>query len=141
MSRFGRSAWGVTVLFFAGLPMGFLAGCGGSGEPTFEVSGKVKLDGKPMKEGVIYFEAVPPDGNPPAHAQIADGAYTLRTTPGKKLVKISLEKDVEIDMAGEKEKMKEETLPSEYNSDSKIHREVKTGEANKYDFEVKTKKK
>jgi hypothetical protein len=103
-----------------------------------EVKGKVKLDDKAMTEGVISFEADPPDGEPPASADIKDGAYTLYTTPGKKLVRISLQKDKATDMGGETEMVPTELVRAEFNSESTKTVEVTRDGPNELDFEAKS---
>ena len=71
-------------LLLGGLSL--LVGCSSS-EPTYPVKGQVSLDNKPMTEGTISFEADPPDGNPPVSADIKDGEYVVKVTPGKKIVR------------------------------------------------------
>jgi hypothetical protein len=67
------------------------AGCSGGGPAT--VSGTVKVDGRPLKQGLIRF--VPADGKTPtADATITDGQYTATVPPGDKRVEISSPKVV-----------------------------------------------
>jgi hypothetical protein len=62
------------------------SGCGGEGK--VRVSGSVTLDGNPVNNGSIIFEAA--DGGPGAFSGgIIEGAYELRSTPGSKKVRIS----------------------------------------------------
>ena len=66
--------------------MACLAGCGRSDGLT-EISGTVSYDGQPVKKGTITF--LPADGKGPTAATlIADGKYSVKVAPGKKLVKI-----------------------------------------------------
>ena len=46
------------------------AGCGGAPAPTYPVEGTVRLDGAPLRHGVVLFEAISATGS--------NGAYTAR---------------------------------------------------------------
>ena len=62
--------------------MPFFAGCGGSGPRGVDVSGTVTFNGKPVPQGVIYFDpdtAADNDGVQ-GFARIRDGAYDTRET-------------------------------------------------------------
>jgi hypothetical protein len=114
------------------------AGCsGGGGEAT--VSGTVKLDGRPLKAGLIKF--IPADGKTPtADATITDGKYTATVPPGDKRVEVTAPKVVG--------KMKmydtpdsptvdqvEELLPKRYNTASELTYTVTAGSQTK-DFDL-----
>jgi hypothetical protein len=63
-----------------------VAGCGRGGGSA-AISGTVSYEGKPLEKGIINF--VPADGKgPTAAATIADGKYSVKVAPGKKLVRI-----------------------------------------------------
>lgn len=65
-----------------------LAGCDSTApaDKREGVSGKVTLDGVPLPEGTISFDAG--DGAVPGNATVRDGAYTLTAKPGKNRVVI-----------------------------------------------------
>jgi uncharacterized membrane protein len=62
-----------------------LPGCSGSG--LTKIHGTVNLDGKPIANGTIRFEAVDKK-TPSAQALIKDGKYEVEVAPGKKNVEI-----------------------------------------------------
>src|SRR4051794_20930248 len=59
-----------------------LVGCGPA---TSTISGEVKVDGKPLMKGVISFAGT----GDPVTANVENGHYSVRTTPGKKQVMVS----------------------------------------------------
>jgi hypothetical protein len=67
-----------------------LAGCGPA---TATVSGEVTLDGQPLDKGLIVFAPAEGSGDP-VRADVVNGRYEVRTTPGKKHVQISATKVV-----------------------------------------------
>ncbi|QDU11698.1 hypothetical protein [Gimesia aquarii] len=76
---------------------GMIVGCGGSsdGPATFPVSGKVTLDGEPLAEGDIIFRDI--EGIAASAAgKIKGGAYSLRSTAGKKAVVITATKEIPV---------------------------------------------
>src|SRR4051812_2388316 len=73
------------------LALALAAGCSDGSKAT--VSGKVTLDGEPLKEGLIKF--LPADGKSQnADAPIKDGQYMATMPPGEKRVEISAPKVV-----------------------------------------------
>ena len=76
---------------FAALAFALLAGCGGPPEGT--VSGTVKLDGEPLKEGIIRFEPTDKTATP-MDAPITDGRYSVKLVPGETKVVIRANKVV-----------------------------------------------
>src|SRR5262245_6273913 len=66
----------LSALLFAG------SGCG---TDTTTVAGEVMLDGSPIENGTITFEAVEGNG-PTMSGQIVNGRYELKGTAGKKKV-------------------------------------------------------
>lgn len=115
----------------------FVMGCSnnnGSEEPTYEVTGKITLDGKPMPQGTISFELDPPQGKGPVIAEITNGTYSARVPAGKQKVQFHLEKKVPSTMAGEEgQVVSTEGLPARYNRESKITMEV-SAEKEKNEF-------
>src|SRR4051794_39698315 len=111
------------------LALAFAGGC--SDGATSTVSGKVTLDGEPLKEGLIKF--LPADGKSQnADAPVKDGRSTATMPPGEKRVEISAPKVVG------KRKMYDtpdsptvdevkELLPAKYNTSGDLKLTVKAG--------------
>ncbi|MDR1958349.1 MAG: hypothetical protein LBQ54_04805 [Planctomycetaceae bacterium] len=58
-----------------------------------DISGTVTVDGVPVQGGYVSFSA--PDGSSPVEgAQITDGVYRTKVTPGEKIVKVTGTKNV-----------------------------------------------
>jgi hypothetical protein len=105
-----------------------MAGCGRGGGLS-EIGGTVSYDGQPVKKGIVTF--APADGSgPTAAAKIADGKYSAKVAPGKKLVRIEGYKVV-----GQRRyspnnpnsrmvDMQEQFLPDRYNKKSELTREI-----------------
>lgn len=124
------------VLFFLACVTFF--GCGGnSGPATHPVTGKVMLDGKPLPEGTITFEAIPADGRAPATGPITNGEFSLKATAGKHTVRISRVKMVKTPMGDTSMDIATETLPAKFNTASTLSREVAAG-PNSFDFTLKS---
>lgn len=133
----------------------FPFGCAGSGEdqlPRQPVWGKVTLDDKPLKRGSITFS---PDNPQRADAvstgaMITEGEYTIPKdggpTPGKYRVAI-LGDDEEApppsdEPPGPRPKRsaaKKPLVPDKYNAKTKLTADVKDGESNTIDFDLKSK--
>src|SRR3954463_11952348 len=64
-----------------------LAGVAGCGPAVAVVTGEVQVDGKPMAKGVI---TVTPAQGPPTTANVVEGRYEVRTTPGEQRVMFSM---------------------------------------------------
>ena len=128
-------------LFFLTVCFCFVLGCG-SGDPTkqrYLVKGAVTLDGKPLNKGRIIFESAAQGSFD--SADINNGSYELKTTAGKKTVRIRRPiVRVEKLSTGEMDKVEHETLPARYNTASTITKEVSEDESkNKFDFKVTSK--
>jgi len=112
----------------------FLVGCGGGSHG--DVSGSVKIDGKPLPAGDIIFEST--DGSAPvAHGKIKDGQYSLKTTSGAKKVRISATrpgKNVDPSMGAAPQ---EALIGPEYNSNTQLIADVKPGANSNVNFDVK----
>jgi hypothetical protein len=115
-----------------------LVGCSEGSKAT--VSGKVTLDGAPLKEGLIRF--LPADGKSQnADAPIKDGQYTATMPPGEKRVEISAPKVVgKTKMMPDSPPVDEiaELLPARYNTSSDLKLTVKAGSQGK-DYELTSK--
>lgn len=71
--------WFVWLLFLV-----IVTGCG---DGLIPVAGSVQWNSLPVEKGTIRFEPVDKQG-PSAEAIIENGRYSVRMTPGKKLVRI-----------------------------------------------------
>ncbi len=118
---------------------GLLAGCG-SGLAT--VTGEVKVDDKAVEKGVISY--VPADGpGAPATANIENGRYEIRTTPGNKKVQISVpvvtsKRPGSSAPGAPMIEITAESLPERYHSKTELSFEVKPG-TNTKDWSLKRK--
>lgn len=115
-----------------------IGGCGSSGpaEPQgATVSGIVKLNGEPLKEGTIAFVPEKSDGFPAPVARIADGAFTLKARLGRSKVEIRNPRD-----SGKKNStggiVMEESIPAAYNEKTTLVADV-TGDTKDLRFELK----
>ena len=116
------------------LALPLLAGC--SGEQLAEVTGTVKIDGKPLPEGEIIFEAA--DGNTtPAASKIKDGVYTVRVAPGSKKVKVTASRPPKKPDPMLGAAAREQMLGPEYNDRTTLVADIKPGTNPDIDFDVK----
>ena len=127
---------------FAGLIL-LVAGCSDNGRS--EVSGTVKLNGRPIAEGAITF--IPVEGNtgPGAGAEIRDGKYFIArdkgVMPGKNRVELRAFRETGRkvqDPTGKPGMMTFEramVFPPEYNDKSTLVRDVKPG-SDTIDFDI-----
>jgi hypothetical protein len=109
--------------------------------PRVAVSGTVTLDGTPLPEGVIQFNPTSGTEGPPAAGEIREGKYSIERpqgpVPGKYKVTISSRPPVRINESeapGGAPKLKPETVPARYNTDSKLESDVPAGGASTLDF-------
>ncbi|MBN2292315.1 MAG: hypothetical protein JXM70_07815 [Pirellulales bacterium] len=118
--------------------------CGCGPENRAEISGKVLLDGQPLKKGSISF--IPTAGNkgPAAGASISDGTYHIKREKGaaigKNIVQIRALKATGKKMRSASGELFDEfvsVVPSEYGANSKIVKEVRPG-ANQIDINIET---
>lgn len=118
---------GAAVLVSAG-------GCGG--EQPADVSGTVLMDGKPLPEGEIVFEAA--DGaKTPAAAPIKNGRYDAKVLPGKKKVQITASRPPKKRDPVLGDVAREPSLGEEYNEKSTLTADIKPGANENVDFKVK----
>jgi hypothetical protein len=146
MLQSGRAYCVAWVLVLEMAAAGLLAGCGGAEDelPREAVSGTVKLNGQPLKQGRIQFQGTAPGG-----AGIVDGNYSIPKAeglvPGKYQVLITSTL-AEAEPAPSKTEMPGDTpppkkairepIPEKYNAKSKLAAEVTKGGPNKFDFEL-----
>lgn len=116
------------------------AGCGGPA--TCTISGKVRLDGKPVEKGVISFS---PDSGPgdPVTGNIENGAYSVRSIAGPKRVQLSapvvMGKRPESNAPGAAIiEITKEGLPAKYNSASELRFDASPG-LNSKDWDLSAK--
>jgi hypothetical protein len=116
--------------------IGMLGGCG-SKNTLVEIGGNATYDGKPIEKGLIRF--LPVDGaTPTAAAEIANGRYTVKVSPGKKQVQIESYKVVgqhyhRNDPNDRLLDTLEQILPDRYNVNSELTCDIEPGER-VYDF-------
>jgi len=126
----------IPVVFFA-------LGCSGklAEGKTASVKGKVKLDGAPLANGKIVFDAG--GAIPPREIDIKDGAYEGKAPLGKMTVRIYSFKTgaAPKGMSGPayEKGVEENFLPARFNTASKFEHEVKESGQNEFDFEVQSK--
>src|SRR3712207_3232365 len=124
-----------------------LLGCAGGGPERADVSGTVKLDGEPIKEGVIQFIHVEGTTGPGTGDEIRDGKFHLPRAKGPVVGKNRIElrafkksgRQV-IDPTGPKGARTEEIIqifPAEYNDRSTLVRTVERG-TNTIDLDLKS---
>lgn len=132
-----------------------LPGCGGSGDqPELgQVSGTIKLDGKPLSGVAVVFQ--PDSGRPARGVTNSEGKYELtyiRETRGTKVghnrVEIApseeggededadeLEGDVDSPQVKQPANARKPSVPARYNTKSELEADVKPGK-NTFDFEL-----
>jgi hypothetical protein len=120
------------------------AGCD-SGPKRHEVSGEITFKGRPVADGIIEFEPLD-GGGTMSGAQIENGKYLIPRTkglaPGR--YKVTIVAGDGSSGAGNAEPAPspggrgsgKEMIPPDYNVRSKLVREVKSGETNKFDFPI-----
>jgi hypothetical protein len=122
-----------------------LAGCSSNSDhtETYQISGTVTLDGKPLPDATIVF--LPDNGRSSAGKTSASGEYTLfysegvkGAIPGRHRVQISASEVVPGKLNSEGGEIRKEILPAEYHSKSTLVYEVN---ANRDDvnFDLKSK--
>ena len=83
----------VVFFVFMGIVVALTSGCTPSvpkAPPLATVKGTVQLDGKPMKNGEIEFEAI---AQPPKTLQIENGAFSGEVFTGKNTVRFHMYKE------------------------------------------------
>jgi hypothetical protein len=111
-----------------------VAGCGGS---EAEVSGSVTVDGQPLKDGDIIFEAA--DGSiTPAAGKIVDGTYALKVLPGPKKVRINASRPTKKPDPVMGAAARESMIAAEFNEQTRLTADIKGGRQTGVNFEVKS---
>jgi hypothetical protein len=121
------------------------AGCSDKHGGRMEVTGAVKLQGQPLKDGLIRF--VPLDGqDTPGGGPIQNGEYKIPRAnglkPGNYLVQLSSgdgktpNEEEAGGPGGSTNIVSVDQIPDEWNVRSKQQVEVKSSGANRFDFDV-----
>ena len=106
--------------------------------PTATVRGTVTLDGQPLKEGVIVFTK---EGEVPRELPIVAGRYEGTVYVGQNHIQFAAYREKRQRFAtgpGVEEASRENIIPSKYNQESTLTREVQRGE-NQFDFQLESK--
>jgi hypothetical protein len=111
------------------------SGCAEQGEPLYPVSGEVTFEGEPLAEGTIAF--VPIDGRSPHATPITAGKYEVELPAGPQKVVIEASRFI-----GPEDKVmglrpREQFVPDKYNIESTLQVEVKSDQANEFNFPLK----
>jgi len=120
------------------------AGCGTDGPEIAYVTGRVTLDGKPLRSASIVF--IPENGRPAGARTDEDGNYVLNfdesrrgALPGQSTVRINTQRDPEMDENGKTVLAgSPETIPMQYNAASKLTFTVEPKKKNIANFDLKS---
>ncbi|WP_435018056.1 hypothetical protein TA3x_005696 [Tundrisphaera sp. TA3] len=130
------------------------SGCGMAGSddlPREAISGKVTLDGQPLAQGVIQFLPASRNEGIAGGATIEAGSYSVPRAqglvPGQYRVTINSVKDGGASQAAPADspgpivaaEVPKELLPPKYNAQSDLVAKVQAGQANQFDFDLKSK--
>jgi hypothetical protein len=114
-----------------------VAGCSRQAA-TYEASGDVSYVGEKVVEGEIIFADL--EGNrPTARAPIVNGRYTLKTTPGRKRVRITASRETGKMVSGGMDVQVPERIdliPPQYNTASQLECEVAPSGAQSINFHL-----
>lgn len=117
-------------------------GCGGGGEQgpaLYSVKGNVTFDGTPIEKGRIQFRVAEGEGRAYS-AEIADGAYQLKTEAGKMNVEVTASRIVPGKFSEpaspdeEPQPLGEMYIPENYNTQTTLEAEVKASDDNEIPF-------
>lgn len=101
-----------------------LVGCNGDGK--LSIDGTATWNGQPIQKG--YIELQPIGEGHFASAEIEDGKFTLQTSPGKRLVKVTAEKKIgetpPTDRIPEAKPIMFQFVPPKYNSESTLEMDI-----------------
>jgi len=139
-------SWVIVCGMIAALP---LAGCGeGDNLSRNAVSGTVKFNGEPLKNGLIEFQPAAPGISTTAAAGITDGSYSLSTSqglqPAKYEVRITSAPQIVERKPGEMPgdnpmPAAKEIIPAKYNAKTTLTAEVVQGGTNRFEFDLQDK--
>jgi hypothetical protein len=131
----------IAIFIVVLLVLPVISGCGEPQNRT-EVSGTIRVNGKPLPEGSIAFR--PTDGNegPSSGGEIVNGAYYVArakgAATGKNLVLIRSAASTgrKVERFGRLEDERTQVIPPKYNERSEIVRDLQPG-SNQLDFDLK----
>jgi hypothetical protein len=122
-------------LIFGGLLLGALVGCGKGGAELAPVSGRVTLDGRPLENARVAFQ--PDDAKRPSYGDTdSEGRYRLAYRRGEEGALVG-NHTVLITVSPEIVRNPPH-IPSRYNRESTLREEVKSGENNEFNFDLKS---
>jgi hypothetical protein len=143
-----RGTLRTTHLISSALCILCLLGCADSGPPTAEVSGTVRLDGRPIEEGSIQFIPVESSRGPSSGGVIQDGKYHIPrkngVIVGTNRVELRAFKNAGTKIQdptappGVRTEARVQAFPPEFNDRSTVVQEIRAG-SNTIDFDVDTK--
>jgi hypothetical protein len=130
----------ISPRLLAGLLLPALAlGCQ-NGPVMCDVSGTVTLDGQPVPDGEIIFQAVNNDVTPDV-GQIKGGGFNLRVRVGPKRVLILSSKKVPGKGLHGEDYILVRAIPPRYNDESILRADVSPQSDNKFTFDLTSKEK
>jgi hypothetical protein len=103
-----------------------MVGCGGDGKVP--IQGTATWNGQPIEIGYVELQPTDNEGQF-ASAEIREGKFTLRTSPGPRRVKVTASRQIgEIppsDRIPNPEPIMHQYLPSQFNTQSELETEIK----------------
>ncbi|MCH7726217.1 MAG: hypothetical protein IH991_07035 [Planctomycetes bacterium] len=126
------------ALALAILSVCVMNGCGDAedeGPPLNKVSGKVTLDGKPVKKGNISFDNF--EKGQGINVEIVNGSYEMQCPAGVFTVSITATEETGEPADETGQKPTREIIPEKFNDNSELKKTVKTGEQT-IDFPLKS---
>jgi hypothetical protein len=140
--------WVVATPVFLAAPL-VIAGCGGATDelPRQAVSGKVTLDGQPLKEAMIQFVPAEPGATTAGGSGVVDGNYSISKSeglvPGKYQVSITSTPPPSPlppgATPGDPVAPPKELIPVIYNAKTTLSAQVAKDVPNTFNFELKSK--
>jgi hypothetical protein len=123
------------------------SGCSDSGMPRGAVQGRVTIGGQPLAKGRILFLPIAPNEGPTVSAVIVNGEYSLSRHEGPidGQNRVELEAELNLGFAIDDEAafarrggrpLPPNPIPPEFNLNSKLAIDIKSGEENSLDIAV-----
>lgn len=113
------------------LPMLFCLAAGCSDDGKVALHGTVTWNGQPVERGYIELQPVDATGQF-ASAQIVDGQFSLRATPGPRRVKVTAERQIGERPPNERIPKPEpiwfQYIPAKFNTNSDLEIEIQPGD-------------
>jgi hypothetical protein len=112
--------------------------------PRVAVAGTVTVDGSPLPQGMIQLNPAPGTKSPAVAGEISAGKFSIEKSqgpvPGKYKVVISSRPPAKLkegEAPGGTPKLKPETVPAKYNTQSTLETEVPAGGSSSLEFALK----